>query len=371
MICGSKVSLFVATVAILLVGVKWQRSTQQVSSYLPWHEGPYWERMLSIYDDLAAELYRGCFSRYVATPYGSTHVFTCGDPTDWLKFPAILFLHGGSSTSLDYGDWLIPPIVQQGDHFVIAADIPCETGRTIPLDGDPSNCPQTKEALAQWVEELVMGLYNDDILLPNKTKSDDPSAGQPQLSPTVSIVGYSYGSFIASLVALHKPALVNRLALLAPAGVFADFELSFLWRSLLYDLLKSNERVEQWFFRSLSAEPDKFDMKQWPEIYQNQSAAIRELGATVAAVWPQKLDEEDIAQLVQGHPTALFIGANETLIDVDVAVEMAQKYGVQYYVYPNAGHLMIIEDAREHIQRDVVSFLLDGTIGDDDAKQSV
>ena len=64
--------------------------------------------------------------------------------------------------------------------------------------------------------------------------------------------------------------------------------------------------------------------------------------------------------LARRHPTGLFIGAEETILSVTLAVNRTELAGVDTKVYPKNGHLMSIESGRNQISMDVTSFLVDG-----------
>lgn len=296
---------------------------------MPWHETPEWIRLLQIYDEQAARQYASCNSKIIETAFGATQVYTCGDSS---KAP-VLFLHGAGSNALIYGDWLIPALRES--HYCIAVDFPCDVGRSAPKDMNPKNCPATEQDLAQWVQEILFQL---------------------SVSKPASIVGYSYGSLIAFIVALHKPQLVNKLILIAPAAVFAPVEFSWIWRALVYGLTLT-EYSHNWFMQFMSADPN-FHMNQMEPHYKNLTEAIRLVSGTVLSVPANVFDNEVLQEVIDVHPTFLLLGVNETVTNATLAAERAKIAGAETKLYNNSGHLMLMEDSRDDIARDVASFIM-------------
>lgn len=66
----------------------------------------------------------------------------------------------------------------------------CDLGRSLPKDGDPNNCPEGQKEIAEWILDLKFHLT---------------------IRQRINMVGYSYGSFLASQVALANPNEVGKL----------------------------------------------------------------------------------------------------------------------------------------------------------------
>lgn len=319
-------------VCIVVLGAWMQRQMFPTHRYLPWHGTPQWHHFLGVYDRLAAQYFGSrddCQSQMLSTSFGQTQVHVCGSAED----PPVLLLHGAGSNALIYGQWLLPNLT--ATHHTIAVDYPCDTGRSIPPEGDPELCPQTQEALADWVSQVLQGVG---------------------VSRRTSLIGYSYGAFISFVTALHRPDLVDKLVLLAPAGTFVDLSPAFLWHAVVYALFRS-ERSHQYFLKWISADPN-YDLLQSPPDDLEQLVSIREVAATVLAVQTETFNSSVLEQVLDNHPTLLGLGEDELLLqNVTHAAERARRAGAaQVKLYPQAGHLMLIE-ASDAIVRDVVSFL--------------
>jgi len=85
-----KLSIFVATMAIAMGA--YLSYVLSPSNYLPWHEGPKWEPLLTIYDTITKEMYKDCESFNVSTAFGSTFGYSCGNALN----PPVVMFHGGT-----------------------------------------------------------------------------------------------------------------------------------------------------------------------------------------------------------------------------------------------------------------------------------
>jgi pimeloyl-ACP methyl ester carboxylesterase len=318
-------SIVIAILAIALYHLKSRPST-----FLPWHETPEWKHALNVYDKRANENFADCDSRLVETSFGKTQIHACGDPSH----PPVLFLHGAGSSSNLYGKWILPDLLES--FYCVAVDFVCDVGRSTPQDGDPEKCPSTPEGLADWVKQIASGL---------------------SLTPPLSLVGYSYGCQVAFLTARHQPELVHKLILLAPAAVFAPIQMGWLWKAIVYGIIRT-DRMMNWFFRSMSADPN-FDLKTRPEREFEEMISIRNVAGTILKVPGDSFEDDVLSEVIRDHPTFLAIGEVEAVINATLAADRAERAGAVAKVYMNAGHLMIIEEpARTNVAKDVVEFLM-------------
>lgn len=317
-------SLLLALVAVIIGYL-----TQKTPSYMPWHGNDEWLNLLDIYNRQAADQFGDCDSRLVETSFGKTQVHACGDSNT----PPVLFLHGAGSNSLIYGNWIIPSLRES--HYCIAVDYPCDVGRSAPRDMDPKNCPATQQDLAEWVQEVVTGL---------------------SVNTPVSIIGYSYGCLVAFVTAIHKPQLVDKLVLIAPAAIFAPVEFSWLWRAIVYGLTRT-EYTHNWFFQYMSAEPD-FEMQASMSSEELQlTNAIRLVSGTILSVPADSFEDDMLREVIDAHSTLLLLGANETVTNATMAAERGKLAGATTKIYEKGGHLLILEDSRKQAAQDVVEFM--------------
>jgi pimeloyl-ACP methyl ester carboxylesterase len=235
-----------------------------------------------------------------------------------------------------FGRWLLPAF--KDSHYSIALDYPCDTGRSVPPEGDPSKCPSTEEEIAAWVAQVI---------------------SQLGVAAPASLVGYSYGSLVAFLTARHEPRLVDRLVLLAQPMIFGEnISPSFLWRGLVFQLFRSDERLN-WLFRWLSTDPN-FDLLQLPGNWYELFTATNRVGASTLSVPPgSSYDVSVVGKVARRHRTFVGLGERDALVkNVSAAIDNARQAGAEVHVYPDAGHLLLFEsEASDRITSDVVEFL--------------
>ena len=205
-----------------------------------WGDGQDWVDFLRVYDGIAAEkLGDLCEGKMLHTDFGETHAFICGDAAN----PPVVMLHGVLQTSLMYAPWLLPDLVRAG-HYVIALDYVCDVGRSLPKNSTGTlSCPATEEDFTPWLRDALAGIEGLD--------------GRP-----VSIVGYSYGAFIAASVAARDPErqIIDKIALVAPAGVFAPA--SMMWLAyMLFSIFIYDGEKGHLFVEFMSGDPN-FDYER-------------------------------------------------------------------------------------------------------------
>lgn len=123
--------------------------------------------------------------RHVTTRLGDTHVITCGPA----NAPALILLHGSSFNSVNWmGD-----VTSWSQHFwVVAVDIIGHPGFSAPV-----RPAYDSDSYATWLDDVLHALGIE----------------------RASFIGLSLGGWIALDYAIRRPQCVERLILLAPAGV--------------------------------------------------------------------------------------------------------------------------------------------------------
>ena len=321
----------------------WWQSPSHSSRYLPWHDTTKWERFFVVYDRMASLHFdQHCDAELIDTDFGKTHTFQCGDTADE-DAPTVVFLHGAGMNSMQFADWIVPNVLRTNTRCIVL-DLPCDVGKSIPPEGDPQRCASTKEQMVQWMEQVIHGTVG-------KNKK-------------VSLVGYSYGVFVALATAAGRPELVDKMVWIAPSGIIASVELRTFFQAIMYSLIKT-AWMQNIFFQYMAADPD-FDMATSvsPNL-REMTESIREVDATLLSVYdPDLLSEEALASLASKHPTFLVVGEQETFLNATMAVDAAQRAGMKAKLYRNAGQLMYLETtpARDEAAQDITAFLTGGEI---------
>ncbi|MFE6844082.1 alpha/beta fold hydrolase [Streptomyces sp. NPDC057686] len=156
-------------------------------------------QFFAAYDALLARWPAGTAEIDVPTPYGTTRVHAYGPA----GAAPLLLLHGGGSTG---AVWFANAAALGAHHRVLAVDILGDAGRSV-CAGRPL---RTTADLMAWLDALLDGLG----------------------ARRVSLLGHSYGAWIALTYALHAAQRVDRLVLLDPTRCFAGHRPGFLLHSL-------------------------------------------------------------------------------------------------------------------------------------------
>jgi len=385
---------YATAVAAALVGIGYKFSAGNRSSPVAplWHEGPEWERLLSMYDDVARQHYydapdnnnnsnKNCRSETVESKkFGTTQIHSCGGggttATKTTEEHVVFMLHGLSSSGLMWGDWLVPALLTGGSngyYRVVTVDALCDMGRSLPRDGDPRNCPQTEADVAEWFSDVRQHVLRqiEQEEEEEEAAGDDESRNRPNRRQ-VSLVGYSYGSYLAGVIARQLPSdQVDKLVLMAPACLFAP--ISGVWlakavgmgtvNSMLGKLFgktrtaKIRRRISDWFFNWMIADPDLTYSKDTP--YYELREASDDAGPPIIPpdLTPKEWSDDELKAVVGDHPTLLVIGENETVTDASIAVAAAERAGAKVKLYRNSGHMLLMEHPRWPVVDVVRSFL--------------
>ncbi|GKY97255.1 hypothetical protein MPSEU_000683900 [Mayamaea pseudoterrestris] len=360
-------SLSAIAIAVLAIAISqlWQKPVSK------WHQGAAWERLFTIYDKMAAEQFQDCDPKLVETRFGDTMVHACGNDGN----PPVLLFHGLSSSALIYGDWLVPTLREK--YYTVSVDALCDVTRSLPKLGDPKSCPQTTKEMYEWMIDIKTQL-----------KIDKP----------VSAIGYSYGAFMATHMAMEGQKRLDQLQneasthsgsaeadqkltglandqideiiLIAPAAVVAPFSTQWLVRAIAFGLLRTMSGsfasvktwLRDWFFTYMMSD-FKTAHLNWSSDQRELRAALDDAGPVQVAVPASEVDMDSLKGLARRHDMLLIIGDKETVTDPTVAVSRAKETGIHVREYKGAGHMMLVEFPRNPIKLDVLQFL-DGSYAD-------
>jgi pimeloyl-ACP methyl ester carboxylesterase len=227
--------------------------------------------------------------------FGSTHVQRCGRA----GAPPALLLHGGGSSS---PVWYALANALTADFEVFAPDRIGTAGRS----KTGSMTMSQPHDLVRWVVELldVLGL------------------------PTATLVGHSYGAWIALIAARDHPERVDRLVLLDPTNCFAGLSIGYLMHAVPL-LARPSDRTLRSFLRwetgGVGLDPLTTD-------FLAAIAAARYDGTKLVS--PVRL------RTVIATPTLLFLAGRSRAHNINtVASEALQKLpNLRTETLPNAAH---------------------------------
>ncbi|MFD9306689.1 alpha/beta fold hydrolase [Streptomyces sp. NPDC060048] len=137
----------------------------------------------------------------VPTPYGATRVNSCGPAGS----PPVVLLPGGGATSTVWGACAAAGLA--GSRRVHAVDLMGDSGFSVP---EPARPLRAVADLTSWVDAVLDGLGCGPVTL----------------------VGHSYGAWIAAHWAPARAERLQRLVLLDPTRVFTGLRLPYVLRAL-------------------------------------------------------------------------------------------------------------------------------------------
>lgn len=303
------------------------------------HEGPAWEKFLSIYDEIADSQFasQGGESRFVPTSFGETQVHIRGNPEN----PPLCFFHGISSCSLMFGEWLIPKLSL--DFYCIAIDTIGDIGRSCPRDKDPANGPKTEAEVGEWAVQVFQAL---DL---NRN------------SQRIHLLGYSMGAFLACCVAQHNSQAIGKVILMAPAGVLSAVRKAWLFQAICFGLISKTlpesssltERLQNWFFGTMMADTASMKNLKYPELRK----ATDEVGMAQVQIQPGVMDIKTLQKMNEVNPVMVVMGRQENVVDASQAIEAATNSNMKLIVYENAGHMFFCEHPREVVIDEIKDYL--------------
>jgi pimeloyl-ACP methyl ester carboxylesterase len=137
--------------------------------------------------------------QFIDTEFGLTYVQISGPD----HAPPLFLMHGARSNGLMWK----PNIVKLSEHFrVVAVDIMYDNGRSV-----PSREISQASHYADWFEEVTSALFPDQ---------------------KINLLGVSYGGWVSMQFALRYPDRLNKLILLAPAGIGSGFSFSSVFTAI-------------------------------------------------------------------------------------------------------------------------------------------
>ncbi len=245
--------------------------------------------------------------RDVPTSYGSTHVIISG-PAD---APPLVLLHCALMTSSIWS-----PIIADlsCDFRTYAVDIIGDIGRTV-----PTNPPETYPELAGWLAETYRELGIEHA----------------------SLLGWSFGGFVATNFAVHEPQHVEKLALLAPFATFVRPGPGFLLGFLPY--IVPTRTTAGLFERAMCFKRSFGHIEHSDLLYQRFKN-----GRLVIRVAPRTFTDEELRRVTM--PALLLVGDRELLYDPKAAIERARR------VLPN-GRAELIPDCNHAVVSDQTAWV--------------
>ena len=263
------------------------------------------------YDAVVAGWPVECEERDLETEFGTTHVIVSGPESA----PRLVLLHGAAATATMWG-----PVIE-----ALSAKYRCYCVDTI-IEGNKSIASRRvlgKANLVRWLRQVFAALGIDQA----------------------SVVGLSYGGWLAANLALQAPELVKCLVLLCPAATFAPIVLQFYRGVLSASLSRSPDRARvfvQWLSSTPNVETD-------PAADLIVTALLSNRPVPTGLTPPTVLSDDTLRQIAV--PTTVLIGDREVIYrgGPHAALARAQRLipDVRTHLIPGANHMLTVDCPKE------------------------
>jgi pimeloyl-ACP methyl ester carboxylesterase len=237
----------------------------------------------------------------IATSQGETFVIACGN----VDAPPLLLLHGSAGNSIMW----IGDVATFAAHFrVYAIDTIGEAGLSA-----PSRPSLDSDAYAQWLDEVLNSLSVD----------------------RVSIVGISFGGWLALDYAIRRRDRVARLAVLCPGGVGRQ-KLGILFAAIAFGMCGAwgKRRLAEIIFGRQPA-----NLSPAGQAFMNFIALIHEHFRPRMAKLPVFRDES-LGRATM--PVLAIVGARDVMVDSAGTKRRLERTvpNVEIAMLPDAGHVI-------------------------------
>ena len=262
--------------------------------------------LVALYDATLERLTIPYQIQWVDTGYGKTHVISAGT----VGAAPILILHGSASNAV--GCW---PLINglASKYRVYAPDAPRQLGKTEPFRLSTKNADYGK-----WLEEVLDHL---EIKL-------------------TSVVGFSFGGWMACKLAIYAPERIRTVVLLSPVGV-AAFRVRYWIQApvLLLKMLVSQTDKSIRRFAAFIAGPTATK-----EIIEELVVSAKVfLKNFYMQGTPHRLKKKDLKKLVA--PTMLLVGRHDIFCEPEMIVSRIKENlpKAQTEIIEDVGHVIYFE----------------------------
>ena len=287
------------------------------------------ETYLAFYDEMAKQWTIPSETMMIPTSYGETFVRVSG-PAD---APPLILLHGAGSTSLM---WMFSIEELSKHHRTYAIDSLINTGcvgRSI-YTRSIKNADESSE----WLNEVFDGLG---------------------LADNISLIGASYGGWIASQYALRYSDRLHKAVWIAPAGTVLPFSEEYLHRIMSLYMSPNPDTYKEFFGWSF-----KDFLEQHPQMLNSM---VDEFTLTMRSFIPPNPQEIPILTALSDDelhgittPTLFIIGENDVLYSAQGAIERLGTVAPQIEVclISSAGHDILLVQT-DRVNQKINNFLSD------------
>ena len=257
----------------------------------------------------------------VDTPFGRTHVIRAGPD----GAPPLVMLHGKTNSSTMWLDHL--PVLTER-HRVYLVDTVGDLNKSV-----PARMLRTTDDITEWLDATLDALAID----------------------RVAIAGLSYGAFMATTYAIARPARVERLVIMSPAGVFSAARPSWVARAIYVHMIRPRRELALRFANSGFMPDTVRRMSQLPYAKVVEQYLVGVPAFKMARDAMPKVYKADVLGAIT-MPTLVMIGEDETVCDGPKSAARARERlpGARVELVSRSNHMMNVD------QPEIVGALLKG-----------
>ena len=323
--CGT---LLIAGVLILtwfILSLFSKSDTIEITPYHPFRSVKAKEKYLKYYEKRSQQWPIVYKDHKIKTSQGETFVRISG-PDD---APPLVLLASAGATSLLW----IPNVKMLSENFkVYAIDNIYDFGRSV-----HTQVFKTPDDLMIWIDELF------SVLEPGNK---------------INLVGLSYGGWLASQYALHSPAKLHKVVLIAPAATIFDLPGEWAWRGILSAIpikIIMKKVMVDWAFKDLAAKGDETSQIAINDIMNDALMALKCFKFKMP-IHPTVLSDAELRSI--SIPTLFLVGENEVIYSAQEAIDRLHSAAphIKTEIIPDAGHdLTIVQSGL--VNKKVIEFL--------------
>lgn len=321
--CGFLALLIALGALWISHAIRSQAGPLEITDHHPFRSPAAKERFLARYDNRGEAWPVPAETRMAETSWGQTFVRISGPA----EARPLVLLPGAGGSSLQW----IPNVASLSkSRRVYAVDNIYDIGRSI-----YTRRLTSADDFVDWLDELLTSL---------------------ELEDDVSLMGLSYGGWIAGQYALRHPERLDRVVLAAPAGTVLNLSAGFIKRALLAVIphRSFSRNLIHWLAEdSLGA--DEATRRELEASIEDGYLGLRSF-AFKQMVPPHVLSDKDLSSF--DVPVLFLVGENEKIYPASAAVERLNRVSpqVETEVIGGAGHDLTLVRA-ELVNERVLAFL--------------
>jgi pimeloyl-ACP methyl ester carboxylesterase len=296
-----------STVMLATLGGIGASTRVNTANLSPFRGQPEKDRFIAKYESVLSNWPVHREELHVSTDFGQTHIVVSGA----VSAPPLVLLHGANTTSAMWS-----PIIAtlSGSYRCYCIDTITEANKSL-----ATHLIRDVADYVDWLQQTFSALGIEKAR----------------------VAGFSYGGWLAALLALHAPERVSHLSLLSPAATLDRVPVQFMARLLSPGLLRSRSLAAR-FLQWMSATPDA-TLDPSMALIVESLMACRPLRREIVA--PTVLTDDELSRI--SAPVCVLIGDQDVVYRAgpEAAAARARRHipNVHTRILPGANHFQTLD----------------------------